>query len=327
MNRIINFTLRSLHKIYSILWKSDLQSHTYEKNPEIASKMIQQLLISDKPCMIARFGAFELSTIVNYLGIQNKEHSIIKYIKGEQPQWWWNKKLMMYMQNNAGFFPSTKENLSLFSQMMINDTKEVDILGSWLENEKYLTNQLGNAKFIHLHLLEPFWSNKPWTCALKGKKVLVIHPFSDSITKQYSIRDRLFTNSEILPEFELKTIKAVQSIGGSSNGFKNWFDALSWMKNEMDRIDYDICLIGCGAYGFPLAAHAKRRGKKAIHLGGALQLLFGIKGNRWENPTYGVKEWGIPKSFYSNLMNEHWVKPDQEDRPINANDVEGACYW
>lgn len=32
--------------------------------------------------------------------------------------------------------------------------------------------------------------------------------------------------------------------------------------------DYDICLIGYSAYGFPLAAHAKRKGKKAVHLGG-----------------------------------------------------------
>lgn len=49
------------------------------------------------------------------------------------------------------------------------------------------------------------------------------------------------------------------------------------MKDEIDKRDYDIALIGCGAYGFPLAAHIKRSGKKAVHLGGALQLLFGIK--------------------------------------------------
>ena len=27
--------------------------------------------------------------------------------------------------------------------------------------------------------------------------------------------------------------------------------------------------LGCGAYGFPLAAHVKRMGKKAIHMGGS----------------------------------------------------------
>jgi hypothetical protein len=93
------------------------------------------------------------------------------------------------------------------------------------------------------------------------------------------------------------------------------------MKAQMDQVDYDICLIGCGAYGFPLAAHAKRMGNVGFHLGGSLQLLFGIRGKRWENPDYN------PVYNYAALMNEHWVKPAEEERPVAANKVEGACYW
>ena len=44
------------------------------------------------------------------------------------------------------------------------------------------------------------------------------------------------------------------------------------------KFDFDVALIGCGAYGFPLAAKLKTAGKQAIHLGGVLQALFGIKG-------------------------------------------------
>ena len=95
----------------------------------------------------------------------------------------------------------------------------------------------------------------------------------------------------------------------------------------MDACDYDICLIGCGAYGFHLAAHAKRAGKKAVHLGGVLQMLFGIKGNRWEDPNYGVPELGIPRGWYLQLFNEYWVKPGEALRSKNADKVEGACYW
>ena len=68
--------------------------------------------------------------------------------------------------------------------------------------------------------------------------------------------------------------------GGQCSQFNTWFDALDYMKSEIDKYDYDVCLIGCGAYGFPLATHVKHNGKQAIHLGGTLQLLFGIKGNR-----------------------------------------------
>ncbi|MGG6498696.1 UNVERIFIED_CONTAM: hypothetical protein NY603_37795, partial [Bacteroidetes bacterium 56_B9] len=80
---------------------------------------------------------------------------------------------------------------------------------------------------------------------------------------------------KILPAFDLQTIKAVQTIGNYIDSrFNTWFDALEFMKNEIDKREYDICLLGCGAYGLPLAAHIKRTGKKAIHMGGSLQLLF-----------------------------------------------------
>ena len=156
-------------------------------------------------------------------------------------------------------------------------------------------------------------------------KVLVIHPFEEEIKAQYKNREKLFKNN-LLPKFELKTINAVQSLGGDSD-FDNWFEALDWMKAKMDMIDYDICLIGAGAYGFPLAAHAKRTGKKSIHLGGSLQLLFGIIGKRWEDPNYGVREWQIPKGSYSSLINENWIRPGNHLKPKNAQQVEGACYW
>lgn len=60
---------------------------------------------------------------------------------------------------------------------------------------------------------------------------------------------------------------------------------------------------------------------------GSLQLLFGIRGKRWEDPNYGVQEWGIAPGSYSKLSNEHWVRPGENEKPKNANAVEGACYW
>ena len=183
-------------------------------------------------------------------------------------------------------------------------------------------------KAIQLLLLEPYHAANPWTRILEGKKVLVIHPFSETIKRQYdSKRTLLFKNPKVLPEFDLITIKAVQSIGGKSD-FITWFDALQYMKDEIDKHEYDIALIGCGAYGFPLAAHVKRSGKKAVHLGGALQLLFGIKGKRWMNPEYGMKSLPfITRNYYNNLMNEYWVFPSDTERISNAQNVEGACYW
>lgn len=299
-----------------------------EMNPDKASEMIYNLLAQDSPCMIARFGAFELATIVNYLGVRQGRPSLVKYIKGEALDWTWNERLLQYMNTNAGFFPPTHDATSRFCELMLADMGEVDLLGSWIPDEYYVKDYIKNARITLLRLLEPFWSKHPWTKVLKGKKVLVVHPFASLIEHQYvQNRDKLFSNPDILPCFELQTIQAVQSLGGETKGFSNWFDALNWMKAEIDKRDYDICLIGCGAYGFPLAAHVKRQGKKAIHLGGALQLLFGIRGKRWEDPNYGVKEWGIPYGSYSSLMNDYWVRPGEGEKPKNADKVEGACYW
>lgn len=75
----------------------------------------------------------------------------------------------------------------------------------------------------------------------------------------------------------------------------------------MDKIDYDICLIGCGAYGFPLAAHAKRKGKKAVHLGGALQLLFGIKGKDGKPKIMQLRGSFLKMLIYRFLMNFGFV--------------------
>lgn len=98
------------------------------------------------------------------------------------------------------------------------------------------------------------------------------------------------------------------------------------MKSELDKEPYDVALIGCGAYGMPLAAYSKKTGHKAIHLAGALQLLFGIRGSRWDNPNYGIQEFGV-QNKYKELFNDAWVYPDESCRPKNYKKVEGGCYW
>jgi hypothetical protein len=88
------------------------------------------------------------------------------------------------------------------------------------------------------------------------------------------------------------------------------------MEEQIGQADFDIAIIGCGAYGFPLAAHVKRMGKKAVHLGGATQILFGIRGKRWDS---------LPA--IAQLMNEHWVRPHFSEIPPGGDAVEDGCYW
>ena len=89
------------------------------------------------------------------------------------------------------------------------------------------------------------------------------------------------------------------------------------MYAEVSRQDFDVAIIGAGAYGMPLANFIKiKLGKTAIHMGGATQLLFGIKGKRWEN-----------HDRISKLFNEYWKYPLLSEIPENHKKVEDGCYW
>lgn len=297
-------------------------------DPDVASDIIYNHMISDAPCMIARYGGAELYCAVNYLGVQKGWRGAWDFIRAKQDPWWWIKGRLTSLSNNAGFFPIQEWAIRQYSELLLSDTNELNILGSYWRKEYLVKDLIQHLPTISIFLLEPWFSKQPWTRCLEGKKVLVIHPFAEQIEYQYTHHYKtLFSNPLVLPTFDLITLPAVQSIGGNSDQFESWFEALDYMKAEMDKIDYDICIIGCGAYGFHLAAHAKRMGKKAVHMGGVTQMLFGIKGNRWIDPDYCIPELGIPKGFYKNLFNENWVKPWDKYRPQNADSVEGACYW
>lgn len=164
--------------------------------------------------------------------------------------------------------------------------------------------------------VEPFYFDGPWSQELEGKKVLIVHPMSQTINFQYRKREKLWANNKVLPKFELVNFTSVQSIGGIGP-HTNWKESLDWMKSEISSLDFDIALLGCGAYGLPLVSHIKENvGKSAIYIGGGLQILFGIKGKRWD---------GIPD--VNRYYNESWRRPFDIEIPERHNLVEGGCYW
>jgi hypothetical protein len=272
---------------------------------DLGASVIRDCLRADDPLMIARFGSVEIKGVL----YSTMPIFLRRLARGS---------IFESMRMNAGFFSISECEITKFSALMIEDMRLLDVLASWRIEERLLLENFQSAKRIELRALEPYLSPEPWSVALSGLRVIVIHPFSKTIENQYfNNRSRIFTDSRVLPEFKsLQTIKAIQTIAGQKTHFRSWFDALDSMKTEVESKEFDVAIIGCGAYGFPLAAHVKRLGKKAIHLGGATQILFGIKGSRWDNHP-------VISLFY----NEHWVRPLPEDRPRDAEKVENGCYW
>ena len=285
----------------------------------VVSDILFEELSADKPSMICRFGTVELATIssaTSQLSILNA----LKLISGDEivRDIGIHDGLLRGLCKHAGFFPSQASECRKFVDLMLSDMRDIDILGAWCKQEQQFETELSAAIKVRFRDLEPYMHENPWTRVLAGKKVLVIHPFTDTISKQYSEkRAQLFSNSLMLPEFELLTIKAVQSIANNKTPFATWFDALEHMKTQITNTDFDIAIIGCGAYGLPLAAHIKRIGKKAVHMGGQTQLMFGIRGKRWDTGHDEIKQ----------LFNEHWIYPDEQEKPKNFSSVEGGAYW
>ncbi len=275
---------------------------------DAAQTLIKNVLATEKPCMIGRFGTVEFSIAYHYLrnaGFKNDRDTA---------------HLIKSTSVNAGFFPLTPPLLSRFSTELLGITNHADVMGVWngaLKGEEYVLDICSSkSQLIGINDLNPISSQDPWTQCLKGKKVLVIHPFEKSIIRQYGKREQLFENPNILPEFQLKTLQPVQSIGGNYDHlpFDTWFLALEHTKREIAKIDFDISLIAAGAYGMFLAEYCKSLGKQSVYLGSFLQILFGIYGKRWldEGATF---------------INEHWVRPLAEETPVNAQKVENGCYW
>ena len=311
----LKFTLNNYCKSYIIIENVIIDS-------DKTSKLISKLINKKKPCLISRLGRTEFSLIMNYLSVKKNFFNLMDFITLKEHEYWWSKSLINQIYNWSGFFPNNEKYLIKFSKYYLSLTDKIDLVGVFVENpniENFFSKKLKKASKVNVAHLGGFQSSCSWLKTLKNKKVLVIHPFAETIKKQYKKRNKIF-KKDYLPKFELKTIKAVQSLGGHDNQFNNWFEALDNMKLKMNKIDFDIALIGCGAYGFPLAAHAKKMGKIGFHLGGEVQALFGIIGKRYESPTHA-------EGIYLNYINKYWVRPNKKERPKNFNQVEGGCYW
>ena len=282
-------------------------------NRDSFNESVYNWIVSGKSFMVARLGETECATIYQGFLAEN----------GYLPDISEKRKEMIC--NNAGFFPKESKKIQEYVDLMKNVINNADILGFWeTEGQEEIIDAFGsyslrltNIDNLHPYDYIPKRRGKVWTSALKGKKVLVIHPFADTICEQYKKRKAIWNNEDILPEFELKTIKAVQTIAGQTDErFKDWFEALDYMYKEALKIDFDIAIIACGAYGICLASMLKDAGKQAFHWGGIMQLWFGIKGKRWDNN---------PK--WQQYFNESWVRPSLSETPTNNVKIEDGCYW
>ena len=289
---------------------------------EAVNARLREALSTGRPYMVGRLGSAELDAMCIAAGMERRSRSedwwgrYRRELRGDRDSWPESNRFQL--SNNAGFFPTTEDNLQRYVALMRADLGVADLLGVWfyLGEAETLGEYAPEATLASPLGLEPYYFDHPWSRALEGRRVLVVHPFSESIRGQYQRRTKLFAKADVLPAFELTTIPAVQSIAGNSCGYASWFDALDAMCEKIASTRFDVAIIGAGAYGLPLAAFCKRLGRQAIHLGGPTQVLFGIRGRRWDT-----------RPEVASLYNEFWIRPSAEETPVGHIKVEEGTYW
>jgi hypothetical protein len=143
--------------------------------------------------------------------------------------------------------------------------------------------------------------------ALIGKSVLVVSPFAESISANFARRKSFFKKNYTYPDFDLELVNSPVTYSGLPPDYypdKDWFGTVEALSNAISSRIFDIALLSCGSYAMPIGRFIEGQMKrKAVYVGGVLQLFFGIIGRRYVNP------------FFLDQMNvENLLSPIERDR-------------
>lgn len=126
-----------------------------------------------------------------------------------------------------------------------------------------------------------------------GKRILIVSPFSRSLEHQNARRDELIVGYRF-PDFELLTYSSpvtYNADGDSAESMglaaRNWHEECARMAEDISRMDFDIAWFSCASYGMYLGRFVRNElGRTSIYLGGILNVLFNIYGQRYDTPYF-----------------------------------------
>ena len=242
-------------------------------------------------------------------------------------------RLAEQIQRNAGIFPGTPESIDEWCEAYTEVlTTMTGGAAGWFAptfnaEKAILDIYAPNAFRTPLRSLEPYYmpTGLRWTEKLVGKRVAVVSSFADTMQAQINRADKIWTGAQegLLPQdvkwsFIRTGFTPTVSQGNASwpSSVNTWQEAVNHVVTSVILSQSEIALVGCGGLGMIIAGRLKEAGISTIVLGGAVQVLFGIKGRRWA--THDV---------ISRFWNDSWVWPSATEIPGGAGSIEGGCYW
>lgn len=277
---------------------------------------LQSALLSGRGSLIGRFGSTELTNVC--LSLQKD---------GGGPL----EERAIILERYSGIFPATPETLNQWFTVYMASISQVNtIVAAWytpLARPEWtlLDTFCPMAHRVPLRALEAYYSapTHHWTRILAEQKVCVVSSFAETMKTQCTKAEEIWPQCPtLLPNAEWSFVRSFyppRIARGQCewpSGISSWDAAVTYLFNEVMKTGAQIVLLGCGALAMPLGARLKKEGKLCVVMGGAIQILFGIKGKRWENHEY-----------ISALFNDAWVYPDDSEIPGGAKYIEDGCYW
>jgi hypothetical protein len=226
------------------------------------------------------------------------------------------------LENNAGIHLKREQSLAAYVNQLIQAYDHCTHIAEWESNgpvyaatgwsQRWMGNRTPHIPKIPARSLEPYYTNS-WM--LRGKRILVVHPFTSTLEKQSHRFKELFPDREWFPDCTFEFVKPPLTLAGN-HGETDWQDHMAPCLDEIRGKEFDVALVAAGGYGMLISDFIYQRKKSVIYVGGALQLFFGVIGKRWfSNPDILA------------LVNDSWIRPSKEDQVSSYKKVEKGCYW
>ena len=280
---------------------------------------ISAALARQGPCAIGKVGTTEL------MGLEYLDRRI--QLRWPKSASWQRPAHRLYMC--SGVFPVAEKTFLAWAETYRASLGQLDVVGQWQPANTYLAKYedaclheyAPGAERCGGALVSPLQPIAPWIQELLASRWLVITPFVETAKSQLPKLPSLGIYPTESADKLTRLRKTISFLASPSFAYMqppqepDWMTTLNKMKRSMGKMDFDLALIGAGAWSLPLAAHAKALGKKAIHLGGVTQLLLGIRGGRYDQ-----------SGIYSR-DNSAWRNPLPAETPINCGLMENGAYW
>lgn len=306
--------LPHLNRLTGLRWRRLCNQRAKNLDVPQSQAWITEALVRRDPCAMGKVGTCELLA----------QEYLDRWIQLPWPRnaSWYRPAQRLF--HTAGVFPINREIYLRWAPAYREAVRSLDFVAQWQPEgsfldayeQAFLDRELPLAARGNFHGLEPVGA--PWLQPLSNLRWLVISPFCETISTQLPNLARLNIFHGIPGE-------SLSRIGSTCRllpcpqlpymvppRHRDWFHGLAEIQAAMEQIDFDVAIVGAGAWSVPLAVHAKKLGKIGLHLGGTVNLLFGIRGGRFED---------------RGLYNEHWIRPLPSERPANHQLMENGAYW